>query len=56
VFDYHNDGRLDIFFANGTVLTDPTAPGPIPQKSGPKDSNRLYHQKDDRTSEDVPLT
>jgi hypothetical protein len=45
LFDYDNDGRLDIFFANGAVLTDPTAPGTIPQKSGPKDSNRLYHQR-----------
>ena len=53
LFDYDNDGRLDIFFANGAVLTDPTAPGTIPQKSGPKDSNRLYHQKDDGTFEDV---
>jgi hypothetical protein len=53
LFDYDNDGRLDIFFANGAVLTDPTAPGTIPQKSGPKDSNRLYHQKADGTFEDV---
>jgi enediyne biosynthesis protein E4 len=53
LFDYDNDGRLDIFFANGALLTDPTAPGTIPQKSGPKDNNRLYHQKDDGTFEDV---
>jgi len=53
LFDYDNDGRLDIFFANGAVLTDPTAPGTIPQKRGPKDSNRLYHQKADGTFEDV---
>jgi hypothetical protein len=53
LFDYDNDGRLDIFFANGAVLTDPTVPGTIPQKSGTKDSNRLYHQKDDGTFEDV---
>ena len=53
LFDYDNDGRLDIFFANGAALTDPTAPGTIPQKSGPKDCNRLYHQKADGTFEDV---
>jgi hypothetical protein len=53
LFDYDNDGRLDIFFANGAPLTDPTAPGTIPQKSGPKDWNRLYHQKSDGTFEDV---
>ena len=45
LFDYDNDGRLDIFFANGAPLSDPTAPGTIPQKAGPKDWNRLYHQK-----------
>jgi hypothetical protein len=53
LFDYDNDGRLDIFFANGAPLTDPTAPGTIPQKAGPKDWNRLYHQKEDGTFEDV---
>ena len=34
LLDYDNDGRLDIFFANGAPLTDPTAPGTIPQKAG----------------------
>ena len=41
LFDYDNDGRLDIFFANGAPLSDPTAPGTIPQKAGRKDWNRL---------------
>ena len=36
LLDYDNDGRLDIFFANGAPLTDPTAPGTIPRKAGPK--------------------
>ncbi len=53
LFDYDNDGRLDIFLANGAPLTDPTAPGTIPQKGGPKDWNRLYHQNPDGTFEDV---
>jgi hypothetical protein len=53
LFDYDNDGRLDIFFANGAPLSDPTAPATIPQKAGPKDWNRLYHQKEDGTFEDV---
>jgi enediyne biosynthesis protein E4 len=53
LFDYDNDGRLDIFFANGAPLRDPTAPATIPQKAGPKDWNRLYHQKEDGTFEDV---
>ena len=53
LFDYDNDGRLDIFVANGTPLNDPTPKGTIPQKAGPKDWNRLYHQKSDGTFEDV---
>ncbi|MGH9723439.1 MAG: CRTAC1 family protein [Candidatus Acidiferrales bacterium] len=53
LFDYDNDGRLDIFAVNGATLSDPTAKGTIPQKSGPKDWNRLYHQKPDGTFEDV---
>ena len=47
LFDYDNDGRLDIFFANGAPLRDPTAPATIPQKAGSKDWNRLYHQRED---------
>ncbi len=53
LFDYDNDGRLDIFFVNGAPLSDPTAKGAIPQKTGPKYWNRLYHQKKDGTFEDV---
>jgi enediyne biosynthesis protein E4 len=53
VFDYDNDGRLDIFFVNGAPLADPTAKGTIPQKTGPKFWNRLFHQKKDGTFEDV---
>ena len=53
LFDYDNDGRLDIFFANGARLDDPTPKGSIPRKDNPKYSNRLYHQKSDGTFEDV---
>jgi len=53
LFDYDNDGRLDIFFANGARLEDPTPRGSIPQKDNPKFWNRLYHQKSDGTFEDV---
>jgi enediyne biosynthesis protein E4 len=53
VFDYDNDGLLDIFFANGAPLSDPTPLGTIPQKKSEKDWNRLYHQKKDGTFEDV---
>ncbi len=45
VFDYDNDGRLDIFLANGARIEDPMPKGAIPQKDGPTYWNRLYHQK-----------
>jgi len=53
LFDYDNDGRLDIFLVNGAPLGDPTPRGTIPRKTGPQYWNRLYHQKADGTFEDV---
>jgi enediyne biosynthesis protein E4 len=53
LFDYDNDGRLDIFLVNGAPLADPTPKGTIPHKTGPPYWNRLYHQKADGTFEDV---
>ena len=53
VFDYDNDGRLDIFFANGAHIDDPTPKGTIPKKDGIKYWNRLFHQKADGNFEDV---
>lgn len=53
LFDYDNDGRLDIFLVNGAPIADPTAAGTIPQKTGPQYWNRLFHQKADGTFEDV---
>jgi hypothetical protein len=53
LFDYDNDGRLDIFLVNGAPLGDPTPKGTIPQKTGPEYWNRLYHQKPDGSFEDV---
>ncbi len=52
-FDYDNDGLLDLFFVNGAPIADPQPKGSVPQKSGPQDWNRLYHQKKDGTFEDV---
>jgi enediyne biosynthesis protein E4 len=53
IFDYDNDGRMDLFFANGALLKDPMPKGAMPDKSDPKFWNRLYHQKADGTFEDV---
>jgi enediyne biosynthesis protein E4 len=53
LFDYDNDGRLDIFLVNGAPLDDPTPKGTIPKKTSPAYWNRLYHQKVDGTFEDV---
>jgi hypothetical protein len=53
LFDYDNDGRLDIFLVNGAPLSDPMPKGAIPRKTGPKYWNRLYHQKLDGAFEDV---
>lgn len=53
LFDYDNDGRLDIYLVNGAPLADPTPKGTIPVKTGPEYWNRLYHQKPDGTFEDV---
>ena len=53
LFDYDNDGRLDLFLVNGAPIKDPATKGTILQKTGPNYWNRLYHQKRDGTFEDV---
>jgi hypothetical protein len=53
LFDYDNDGRLDLFLVNGAEINDPMPSGAIPAKTGPTYWNRLYHQKPDGTFEDV---
>jgi hypothetical protein len=53
LFDYDNDGRLDLFLVNGAPISDPMVKGSIPLKGGPKYWNRLYHQKADGSFEDV---
>jgi enediyne biosynthesis protein E4 len=55
VFDFDNDGRLDIFLVNGTPIADPTSKGTIPQKTSSKYWNRLFHQEQDGTFEDVTV-
>jgi hypothetical protein len=53
LFDYDNDGRLDIFFTNGARLADPMPAGGAPDKSDRAYWNRLYHQNNDGTFTDV---
>lgn len=53
LFDYDNDGRLDIFFTNGALIADPMPDGKLPDKSDKKFWNRLYHQNADGTFSDV---
>lgn len=53
IFDYDNDSRMDLFFTNAAALKDRMTRTEIPDKRDPKYWNRLYHQKADRTFEDV---
>ena len=53
IFDYDNDGRMDLFFTNGAALKEPMAKDEMPDKSQPKYWNRLYQQKIDGTFTDV---
>lgn len=53
LFDYDNDGKLDIFFVNGARIDDPMPKGQMPDKSDPKFWNRLYKQKVDGDFTDV---
>src|SRR3954462_7055662 len=53
VFDYDNDGRLDIFFTNGAKIDDPMPDGKLPDKADRKFWNHLYHQNADGTFADV---
>jgi enediyne biosynthesis protein E4 len=56
LFDYDNDGLLDLFVVNGAALSDDTPKGTIPQKTGPEFWNRLYHHTGDGRFEDVTQT
>src|SRR5437868_12779523 len=49
LFDYDNDGRLDIFFTNGAKIENPMPEAKLPDKSDRKFWNRLYHQNPDGT-------
>ncbi|MBA3323212.1 MAG: VCBS repeat-containing protein, partial [Pyrinomonadaceae bacterium] len=53
LFDYDNDGRLDLYFTNGARIDDPMPKGALPDKRDARFWNRLYRQKADGTFEDV---
>ena len=53
IFDFDNDGRMDLFFTNGAALKDPMPKDEVPDKSQAKYWNRLYQQKTDGTFADV---
>jgi hypothetical protein len=53
LFDFDNDNRLDVFFANGASFPDPNTDKQAPRKSDAADWNRLFHQKADGSFEDV---
>ncbi len=53
LFDYDNDGLLDLFVVNGAPLADPTPPGTIPRKTAPEHWDRLYRQTREGAFEDV---
>ena len=53
IFDYDNDGRMDLFFTNGAALKDAMSKDEMPDKTQPKYWNRLYQQKPDGTFTDV---
>lgn len=53
LFDFDNDGRLDVFLVNGAPIADPQPPGSVPKKYDERDWNRLYRQLPDGHFEDV---
>ena len=53
MFDFDNDGRMDLFFTNGAALKQSMSKDDLPDKSEPKYWNRLFQQKADGTFTDV---
>src|SRR6266481_906872 len=55
IFDYDNDGRMDIFLVNGAALQDPMPARTRPDKSDARFWDRLYHNNGDGTFTDVTV-
>jgi len=55
MFDYDNDGFLDLFFVNGALIRNPMPQGALPDKSDPRFWNRLYRNNHDGTFTDVTV-
>jgi hypothetical protein len=53
LFDYDNDGRLDVFFTNGAKIADPMPAGTLPDKADPRFWNRMYRQTQEGAFVDV---
>ena len=53
LFDFDNDGRLDIFFTNGAGMQDPMPAGKMPRKTDARFENKLFHQNADGSFSDV---
>ena len=53
LFDYNNDGLLDIFFVNGGRLTTPSPTPDDFDRHDPRYWNRLYRQNKDGSFTDV---
>jgi hypothetical protein len=53
MFDYNQDGLLDLLFVNGAALRDPMPAGALPDKSASQYWNRLFRNNGDGTFTDV---
>src|SRR6185369_15257908 len=53
IFDFDNDGLMDLFFTNGAALKEKMSKDERPDKSLTKYWNRLFRQKPDGTFLDV---
>src|SRR2546430_1758605 len=48
IFDYDNDGRMDLFFTNGALLNDPMPKAGMPDKTDPRFWNWVDHSNAER--------